>query len=102
MAYVLGRVRLHELVALVQRGWEPENVPDEMTGAAPAPDEEEPEDASLIWVMFWVDNDLFDMMSGDDWETESSMSDEEAVEGAGQFLKESGQEWRVKENKDAN
>lgn len=62
MAYLCGYVTDREKEELERRGWEIEEAPAELTPKAPPPDGESQ------YVMVWVDNDLFSIMNGPDWE----------------------------------
>lgn len=62
MAWITGTVSKEELEELVARGWEPEEAPPQMTEGA------ELEDGDKI-CMFYVDSDVFALMSGPDWDT---------------------------------
>jgi hypothetical protein len=79
MAYVSGVVSKSELEELIRRGWEVE----------PSPAAWIPSDGTLlelkrlkreeqIFVTFWVDANLFDVMNGPDWEKAGAeVNDEE-------------------------
>lgn len=60
MTWITGTVTKEELEELVARGWEPEEAPPQMTEGA------ELEEGERI-CMFYVDNDVFSVMSGPDW-----------------------------------
>jgi hypothetical protein len=65
MAYVVGYVSAAERAELERRGWDVEDATsylpegNDLLGEAPK---------GLAAVIVWVDNTLFDMMSGPDWE----------------------------------
>lgn len=62
MAYIIGMVDKEELAALNAAGWEDEDPPASMlpVGFDPIEGDE--------LRMFWVDNDVYSVMSGPDWE----------------------------------
>lgn len=55
MAYIEGLVSKEELIKLVKRGWEPEPATEE---------DKETYGTKDIWVQFYVDVDVLDVMSG--------------------------------------
>ena len=57
MAYLIGLVNEDEKKELERRGWEFEEPPAELVG-----------EHDKEMVMVWVDQDLFKIMDGPDWE----------------------------------
>jgi hypothetical protein len=57
MAYLIGLVDEDEKKELERRGWELEDPPAELVG-----------EHDKEMVMVWVDQDLFKIMDGPDWE----------------------------------
>ena len=62
MAYICGIVTAEEKKELARRGWDPEPCPEELRDHRLDDDEEHE------YVMFFVDTDVFDVMSGPDWD----------------------------------
>ena len=64
MAYIIGIATPKEITELKRRGWRIEDPPPQLkvdVAGAPFPIEDK-------WIMIYVDNDLFSIMDGDDWE----------------------------------
>ena len=59
MAFLMGVVTQEELEELRRRGWKDED---------PPPGYEYEEREGDVFRLFWVDNDLFKIMSGPDWD----------------------------------
>lgn len=64
MAYIIGLLTKEEEEALKARGWEIETPPKELEPDIPS-------DTSRL-CMIWVDANMFDVMSGPDWDTKCS------------------------------
>lgn len=60
MAWIIGAVTLDELEKLRKIGWKDENPPSELI-----PEVEEQNEQTRA---FFVDNDIFNIMTGSDWE----------------------------------
>jgi hypothetical protein len=61
MAYIIGYVTPGQEQELIRRGWELESPPEELI---PDCDKE----ARKRYKMVWVDNDMYSIMSGPDWD----------------------------------
>jgi hypothetical protein len=61
MAYIIGLLTAAEAAELKRRGWELEPAPKEMVPAEPL---EEGDSIQMVY----VDNDMFAVMSGPDWD----------------------------------
>ena len=61
MAWIMGLVTNEELKRLRDIGWEDENPPEELVKGLDI-------DESKCYRAFWVDNDVFKIMTGPDWE----------------------------------
>lgn len=61
MAYICGLATKEERIELERRGWKIEACPMDLI----------PDDATVLefedYIMVWVDNSLFSIMSGPDW-----------------------------------
>jgi len=68
MAYIIGMVDEEELAALNAAGWEDEDPPAELLRGVESDD-----DNRLR--MFWVDSDVYSIMSGPGWEPVSHTTD---------------------------
>ena len=86
MAYVIGSMTRDELTKLVQLGWEPEDPP-----ASLVPDFGSGRERGQIFVQFWVDSSVLDVMTGPDWETTQGFTSAEAQVLVDEFLDETGQ-----------
>lgn len=62
MAYIAGIVSSEEKAELERRGWEFEDAPKELISGEMHDDDDDE------FVMVWVDNSVFDVMNGPDWE----------------------------------
>ncbi|HUU88143.1 MAG TPA: hypothetical protein VMX17_10375 [Candidatus Glassbacteria bacterium] len=60
MAYIVGLVTKKEEAELIRRGWETESPPEELRSKEL--------DDEYRTIMIFVDCDLFEIMSGPDWE----------------------------------
>ena len=60
MAYICGAVTKEERVELERRGWDIEPRPQELVDSGHPPDVE--------YIMIYVDGNMFDVMSGPDWD----------------------------------
>lgn len=72
MAFLVGIVSQEELEELERRGWETEEPPNSFLAGGEYKDGP---DRDGVWVMFWVDNSLFNIMSGPDWDKAEETSD---------------------------
>ena len=70
MAWIIGIVTADELTSLRQRGWEDCDPPEQMLGE----DEQRGVADASVTRAFFVDNDVFSIMSGPDWDM-SEVSD---------------------------
>lgn len=61
MAWIMGHVTKEELQKLRKIGWEDENPPQELTKGLDI-------DENESYRAFFVDNDVFKIMTGSDWE----------------------------------
>jgi len=66
MAYIIGLAGEDQIKELERRGWEVEDAPKEFTDSQGALPKNMFEDCRYI--MIFVDNDLFSVMDGPDWE----------------------------------
>jgi hypothetical protein len=64
MAFLVGLVTPDEETELKRRGWVIEDPPSDLREEAT---EDPPQDGMRV-VMVWVDNDLFTIMDGPDWD----------------------------------
>lgn len=62
MAYIIGIVYEDEEKELRRRGWEPEKCPVELIPEGTS------EEEAARYLMFYVDQNVLDVMSGPDWE----------------------------------
>jgi hypothetical protein len=62
MAYVIGLLTPEEEAELDRRGWEIEEAPKELVPTDPSPG------PGHRMAMVWVDQDMFNVMDGPDWE----------------------------------
>ncbi len=65
MAYLIGLANKEEIQELEKRGWEIEDAPKEFTKSQGELSEAIYEEE---YIMVWVDNSLFNIMNGPDWE----------------------------------
>lgn len=66
MAYIIGILSEDEEAELIRRGWEVEEAPGDLIPADNVL-EENGEEADR-YKMVWVDNSMFEVMDGPDWE----------------------------------
>jgi len=64
MAYLVGAVSQEEMEELERRGWKIDEPPDDFLTSKEYLDKDEKKDD--IWVMVYVDNGLFSIMTGSD------------------------------------
>jgi hypothetical protein len=67
MAYLVGFISDEELADLENRGWEFEDPPAELIPKE-LDEELDKKLETSSYTMVWVDSDLYDIMTGPDWE----------------------------------
>ena len=65
MAYIVGILSPDEEATLTRRGWEVEAAPKDLV-----PEDERTPEQCARYRMVWVDQSMFDIMSGPDWDTD--------------------------------
>ena len=66
MAYIIGLLTEEEAKELERRGWELEDPPKSLI--PPSLNKRKKFKDSMFYRMVWVDNDMFSIMDGPDWE----------------------------------
>lgn len=67
MAFIIGLATDAEIAELERRGWEIESVPDGFLQEHEPPLDQAPDEGDR-WIQVWVDNSVFSVMDGPDWE----------------------------------
>jgi len=85
MAYIVGLLSKEEEEVLKRRGWEiepapKELVPDGKTLFAPT---DAPADYAERFKMIWVDTDMFEIMSGPDWDVKEHTNEGDPSKSGG-------------------
>ena len=80
MAYISGLITPEEKATLERRGWEVEPAPtvlmdDEETTPWSGDENFRENSHGDLWAMVWVDNSMFNVMSGPDWDTKEDSND---------------------------